>query len=144
MKLSEILAEKSRQKFATEHGTEIHRRLQFVFLDGSNAHGDSDLVEKIRKNPEIVSFFDKNSRAEVPIAGYVNGKFVSRRIDRLKITPEVIKFLDYKTDTDKTAFRDKYIAQIKEYTTLLHAAYPNHTIHGSILWTHDWELEKII
>ena len=151
--MAEFLGNRKKQEFATGHGTEIHHRLQFIFIDGDNvrgdlssealAKGDTDLIEKIRKNPKIAGFFDKNSRSEVPIAGHINGKFVSRRIDRLKITPESIEFLDYKTDTTRVR-RDNYVAQMKEYATLLRAAYPSHKIRGHILWLHDWELEQVI
>ena len=156
--MAEFLKAREKQGFATGRGTEIHRQLQFLKLDSeyggaglTQTGKKSDLgtrsphlQEKIRENLKLAQFWGTDTRPEVPIAGYLNGKFVSRRIDRLKITLEAVEFLDYKTDADKTIRRDKYAAQMKEYATLLRMAYPNRTIRGYILWTHDWELEKII
>ena len=140
--MAEFLAGRKKQESATEHGTEIHRRLQFIFIDGENVHGDADLIEKIRKNPEIAKFFDKDSRAEVPIAGFIDSKFYSKRIDRLVVFPQKILFLDYKTDISR-ARRDDYIKTMKIYARLLQGAYPGRDISGYILWLHDWELELI-
>jgi hypothetical protein len=100
--MSEFLAEKNREKFATNRGTEIHKQLQFLKLNGLGrdalpARPESDrtprqgvptsaslmLAEKIRSNPNLAQFWGANSRAEVPIAGFVNGKFYSKRIDRV-------------------------------------------------------------
>ena len=151
-RLTEILAEKEKIKRAVACGTAVHAQLQHVTLDingtSSNDHGNADLIEKIRKNLEIARFFTAGAgttiRTEVPIAGMVNGRFISRRIDRMIIKDNIIEFLDYKTDADKTLRHDKYAAQIGEYAVLLRAAYPGREIHGHILWTHDWELEKVI
>jgi len=183
--LSEFLAGRVNQKRATEHGTDIHARLQRIVLGVVNAagmdagaktgtgdRGDKELIEKIQKNPEIARFFintpGRRIQTEVPIAGMVDGQFISRRIDRMIInvganenspvnasdsranfhsplqTSGLIEFLDYKTDTDRTARRDKYAAQMAEYAALLSAAYPGFDISGSILWLHDWELEKFV
>jgi ATP-dependent exoDNAse (exonuclease V) beta subunit len=136
MTISEILESRRRQKIATDRGTAIHKQLQRAKMDDA-------LMDKIRA-AGAGHLFDEHSRAEVPIAGNLGGKFVSRRIDRLRITPKAAEFLDYKTDADKSARRDKYTAQMREYATLLDAAYPGREVSGYILWLHDWTLEKFI
>ena len=141
--VSGFLDAREASRHATGTGTETHRRLQYIVIDGDATKGDAELVEKIAANPEIAAFFGKNARAEVPIAGTVNKKFVSRRIDRLAVDgSKTVRFLDYKTDIDKAARRDKYAAQMAEYAQLLRAAYPGRTVSGHILWLHDWKLEK--
>lgn len=120
--------------------------MQGIIISDTTPHGDAEIRTKIAQHPELTHFFATNSKPEVPIAGHINGKFISRRIDRLIIddTNKTIDILDYKTDTNKTAFIDKYTAQINEYATLLRDIYPNYTIRGYILWLHDFELTKII
>ena len=83
---------------------------------------------------------------EVPVAGYINGRFVSRRIDRLVINDDKkeVSILDYKTDVDKSTFHDKYVAQIKEYVTLLYGIYPEYKIHAYLLWLNDFSLEEVL
>ncbi len=131
--MREILNTAIRKKFATDAGTAMHRRLQCVTTDD----------EIIKSHPELAPFFGPNAKTEVPIAGVINSKFISRRIDRLIHTGDTIIFLDYKSDTDKFARHENYVAQIHEYSALLHAAYPDAIIRGFILWTNDFTLEEI-
>ena len=136
--IAEFLTEKSREKIATGHGTDIHRQLQFLKLDV-----DNEITRKIKSNPELSIFWGQGSRTEAPIAGTLNGKFYSKRIDRLIIIDDKILFLDYKTDTNRTR-RDEYEKTMKIYSALLHEASPSHKITGFILWLNNWELEKVI
>lgn len=140
-KLKDVLSEINNTAHATQEGRKIHAKLQRITI-GDQPHGDDELVNKITANPQLIKFFVPTSRAEVPIAGNINGKFISRRIDRLVIDDETknIYVLDYKSDTDKTAYRDKYAAQIREYIALLRDAYPDYTVRGYILWLQDFEL----
>ena len=144
--LNDILNTQSYIKNATGVGTKMHVLLQHIVIDGDIVHGNQDIIQKIKSNPELVRFFTPKSRTEVPIAGTVNGRFVSRRIDRLNIDDEnrVIDILDYKTDVNPDAFYLSYVAQISEYAQLLRATYPAYTINCYILWTHDFSLEKIV
>ena len=146
MKPSELLAKAQKQRIATDAGAAMHSRLQRVMIDEKIGQGDDDLIAKIKKNTDLIPFFDATSRVEIPIAGYINEKFISRRIDSMIIddAQKIITFLDYKTDVDKTKLRDKYLSQMNEYFLLLTAAFPNYKINGFILWTNDFELEKII
>lgn len=141
-KLNEILSEIKRADYATDAGRKLHAKMQKIKAGDTAPHGDDELIAKITKNPQLMKFFTPTSRTEVPIAGNINGKFISRRIDRLVIDDATknIYVLDYKSDTDKTAYRDKYAAQIREYIALLRDAYPDYTTHGYILWLQDFEL----
>ena len=143
--LHNILSAHDATQHATAHGTQMHARLQHVVIDGDNAHGDIELIKRARANVALLPFFAPNSRTEVPIAGTINNRFVSRRIDRLIIddTNKTIQILDYKTDTDRTAFHDKYVIQLREYARLLHAIYLGYKITAHILWTYDFSLENV-
>ena len=67
-------------------------------------------------------------------------------IDRLVINDDKkeVSILDYKTDVDKSTFHDKYVAQIKEYVTLLYGIYPEYKIHAYLLWLNDFSLEEVL
>ena len=144
--LKDFLTGATNKEFATKNGTKMHAILRHIVVDDVNGNiGNSDIVEIIKNKPELVPFFTSNARTEIPIAGIVNGVFVSRRIDRLLINHDnkTIDFIDYKTDVNKTEFIDKYKRQLNEYAQLLHDAYPGYKINGYILWTNDWLLECV-
>ena len=144
-KLNEILSEIKRADYATDTGLKLHTKMQKINAGVSESRGNDQLIAKITKNPHLMKFFTPSSRTEVPIAGNINGKFISRRIDRLVIDDATknIYVLDSKSDTDKTAYRDKYAAKIRAYNALLRDAYPDYTVRGYILWLQDFELVEI-
>ena len=143
--LHDFISKQESAEFATKNGLAMHAKLQFVRM-GNAPTGDAELIKKIEScGDKLKSFFGENSRSEVPIASIINGKFISRRIDRLVVDDisKTVRILDYKTDIDTNKFRDKYIAQIHEYAGLLKQIYPEYKISGYILWLHDWTLESI-
>ena len=145
--LTKFLQNVERIKYATQQGTKTHALLQQVVIDDVvGVSGNPDIVATIQQRQDLLPYFAANARTEVPIAGVINGIFISRRIDRIVIdtSTKTIKFLDYKTDTDKQIFHDKYKNQVMEYAQLLRSAYPDYKIFGFVLWLQDWELEKII
>ena len=144
--LEKILGENLASRFATDAGTVMHKKLEQIFFLPSGATGDQDLCDKLSKNPELMEFMGALSKTEVPIAGIINGHFVSRRIDRLYVSDDTkrIVVIDYKTDTDKNVFYDQYVAQLTEYRDLLKQAFPGYNISCKILWTCDFTLENVI
>ena len=143
--LHDILSARDSKTYATDTGRRMHIRLQNIVLDVAVSHGDADLIKRIGQNPDVARFFCQDSKTEVPIAGTINGRFISRRIDRMLINNDAktVSILDYKTDLNPDTFRPSYIAQIREYIQLMHAIYPDYKITGYILWTHNFLLEKI-
>ena len=144
--LNNFLTSMNNQKYATQSGTNTHLLLKHIIIDEDIQIGDKNIINQIKANQKLCKFFTKNAKTEVSIAGIVNNIFISRRIDRLLIedSTKTIYFIDYKTDTDKSLFIDKYNKQLKEYAQLLKSAYPEHKIIGYILWVQDWDLEQII
>lgn len=144
--LQTLLDNKLQERFATTNGSIVHKKLERVFFLPTGATGDKDLCNKIATNPELVELMGPLSKTEVPIAGVVHGHFISRRIDRLYVSDDKkqVVVLDYKTDTDRNAFREKYIAQLTEYRELLTQVFPKYDIYCKILWTCDFTLENII
>lgn len=138
--LCDFLSRAKSAKFATDAGTNMHERLRVVSITDND-----ELAARIVATPGLSEYFIPSAHTEVPIAGTIHGKFISRRIDRLVIDKhaKTIKILDYKTDTDRTLRRAKYTFQLREYCDLLRAIYPDFQISAAILWTHDWCLERI-
>lgn len=137
--LNDILSEIDKKNAATTAGTQMHAQM-------ARASDDPELMQCIKSVPGLNAFFGSDSRVEVPVAGFIKGKFISRRIDRMRINhaESSIAILDYKTDTDKSRRHDEYVDQLSEYVNLLRQIYPGYTISAHILWLHDWHLEQII
>lgn len=144
--LTEFLQNAENKSRATNVGTHMHALMQHIVVDESLVRGDAEIIKSIQNHPELKRFFCASAQTEVPIAGKINGVFISRRIDRLLINKDTktIDFIDYKTDVNHSEFIDKYQYQLKEYAELLRSAYPGFKINGYILWLHDWVLDKII
>ena len=88
-----------------------------IIIDNTLINSDNALIKLINSKKELTLLFSKDSITEVPIAGIIKGKFISRRIDRLIKNDEFeyIMFLDYKTDINKEKFHNDYIFQMNEY-----------------------------
>ncbi len=146
-KITDLINDKLRQDYAVSVGTEMHAQMQNIFFDDDGmARGNSDIVAKISGNKELVEYMGPLSKTEVPIAGYIDGRFISRRIDRLYVNKETktVVVIDYKTDLNKERFRPEYVRQLTEYYKLLADIYPGFAITCKILWTNDFTLENVI
>lgn len=144
--LNNILNNITQQQISTDTGTKIHTVLQQITIDDNGIKsGNIEYIKKIEQTPNLKKFFSSDSKTELPIAGTINGKFISRRIDRIVINHDTktIDILDYKTDITHDKYYNKYKTQINEYILLLQQIFPNYTINGYILWTHDFLLEKL-
>ena len=143
--LIELLNEYDAKKYATDAGNAMHEKLRSIRMLSDCDKVDSELKKHIESCDSLSMFFAENTRTEVPIAGIINGNFVSRRIDRLSVDDEnkIVRILDYKTDIEKESRREKYIAQLNEYEKLMRQIYPEYKIEKYILWLHDWTLERL-
>lgn len=143
--LQNLLDKIKKSKYATDAGNRVHAALRHVVVDASGTHGDDELARQISARDELCPFFVPAAQTEVPVAGYVNGHFISRRIDRMIVNHagHTVRIMDYKTDVNRDAMFDAYVAQIREYIALVRDIYPGYTVTGYILWTHDFSLQQI-
>ena len=143
--LSELLNEYDAKKYAENFGIQTHEKLRSVRVLSDCDKVGCELQKHIESCDGLAAFFTQNAQTEVPVAGIINGVFVSRRIDRLIVDDEnkTVHILDYKTDVDKTTNREKYIKQLNEYSYLMREIYPKYKIEKYVLWLHDWTLEKL-
>lgn len=145
-KISDLINKISRSEYATATGRSMHAQMQSVFYGVDGWVGDKNIINSISQIPELKEIMGPLSRTEVPVAGIVNGKFISRRIDRLYVNNDTKKVvvLDYKTDVDKNLFSEKYREQLTEYYELLKQIYNGFDIQCKILWLNDFTLENVI
>jgi ATP-dependent helicase/nuclease subunit A len=96
-------------------------------------------IKTLFDQPEFAEYFGPTSRAEVPVSGKIGDKIIMGQIDRLSITQETIKILDFKTNrpppTDPANTPEVYLRQMAAYTALLEKIYPQHRVEAALLWT---------
>jgi ATP-dependent helicase/nuclease subunit A len=107
-----------------------------------------DEVLGLIKHPDFAAIFGKDSRAEVPIMGEIDGKIISAQIDRLVDLPGKVLVIDFKTNrpaaTSLQTTPPVYIKQLTTYAELLRHIYPQKTIEAYILWTNEARLMRIL
>ena len=84
-KLNKIIHDIESAEFATTTGTDVHTRMSKIKFQNGGFVGDKEIVSKIKTNAELCEIMGPLSRAEVPLAGYIDGTFLSRRVDRLYV-----------------------------------------------------------
>ncbi len=91
--------------------------------------------------PEFASVFAPGGRSEAAIVGTLpDGQMVNGRVDRLRITPEVIEIIDYKTDRPApqslSDISPAYSVQMAAYRAVLRQIYPDgRPIRCALLYT---------
>ena len=102
-------------------------------------------VFNLLKNEEIAKLMSLQAKTEVDVAGFVDGKFVSGKIDRLvwKKEEEII-IIDYKTNRDVITNKEKLVEYYKNqlflYRDLLTKIYPNKKISPCLVFTFNAEI----
>ena len=80
------------------------------------------------------------SLAEAPLAGEVNGRLIAGQVDRLKVEPDRVLVLDYKTNRPPPEHvadvASLYLRQMAAYRTLLRAAFPGRVVECALVWTY--------
>ena len=117
-------------------------------LNKSMLNQIKDEVIDLISNPEFEEIFGKDSKAEVPIMGEVDGRIISAQIDRLVISKDKIIIVDFKTNRPAAVSLDmvpaSYLNQLNVYKQLLEKIYPAKNVETYILWTNTANLMRII
>ncbi|HVY19238.1 MAG TPA: double-strand break repair helicase AddA [Bauldia sp.] len=93
-------------------------------------------VIAITTGPAFAAAFAPGSRAEVEIAGRINGAVISGRADRLAVTPESVLIVDYKTNRPPPPEPpEEYVAQLALYRAVLARLYPDRPVAAALIWT---------
>jgi ATP-dependent helicase/nuclease subunit A len=111
----------------------------FAELDGPNKDNIKKETFSVLDNRDFSFIFSSQSKAEVPVCGIFNDKFISGKIDRLIENGDEIIIIDYKTNkiTESKIIEvaEKYKAQLDAYKTLLAKIYNNKKIKTGLLFT---------
>lgn len=93
----------------------------------------------VLSDPRFAAYFGPSSRAEAPVVGEANGKFVRGVVDRLAIDDKRVMVLDFKTDrpAPKTpdATPDAYVLQMTLYREVMRKIFPGKVVSCALLWT---------
>ncbi len=88
---------------------------------------------------DLASLFDPGARAEVPLAGVVEGRVVAGLVDRLAVLPEAVLIADYKTGRRPPARVEAtppaYLRQMAAYRAVLRAIHPDRPVRCALVWT---------
>jgi ATP-dependent helicase/nuclease subunit A len=145
---------------AARRGTLIHKlleRLPEVVPDQREgaalrwlARNAADLTEPLRAemvaaalavlvNPEWAELFAPDALAEVPLAATVGGRVIAGTIDRLVVTPERIRLIDFKTARRPPLSLEEVppaiLKQMSAYVAALGVIWPGRTIEAALLYT---------
>ena len=98
-----------------------------------------DEVLAVFADPAFAAVFGPGSRAEVGVAGEVEGKIVNGQLDRLIVEKNRVLIVDYKTNRPPPRVVEDtppaYLAQMAAYRAVLEKIYPNHQVECALLWT---------
>ncbi len=97
---------------------------------------------------DMAFWFGPGSRAEAAIAGLVRladskAYPVEARLDRLRVTPERVGFLDIKSGWRGDSLGAGIARQMAVYASLLEQLYPDRAVDGAILWTRTMTVEPL-
>ncbi|MEP6867534.1 MAG: double-strand break repair helicase AddA [Novosphingobium sp.] len=89
--------------------------------------------------PDWAELFSADALAEVPIAALVGERVVAGTIDRLLITPDRIRLVDYKTARRPPASLAEVpiaiLRQMAAYVAALETAYPGRAVEAALLYS---------
>ncbi len=102
-------------------------------------------VCRVLEHADYAPLFDAHSRAEVALSGLVDGRVVSARVDRLRVTDDRVWVVDFKTHRQVPESADDMpsdiVDQMATYAHLINKIYPEKDQKIGVLFT---ELPKII
>lgn len=104
-------------------------------------------VQNILTDKAFDCLFQGNSKSEVPLMGYYQGKLYTARLDRLVVFDNELWIIDYKTDAHPPAhphqMDQRYKNQLRLYRELVQQLYPRHHLKTMILWTETRHLMEV-
>lgn len=107
-----------------------------------DAHARAEMAEaalRVIEHKGWADLFGGDALAEVPIAATVGGQVIAGAIDRMKIEPDRIRLVDFKTARRPPASLDEVpvaiLRQMAAYAAALEAVYPGRRVEAALLYT---------
>ena len=138
------------------HGERRARAAAFLRRDKEFSESDHQEMAQaafaVLDSDEFDPIFGVGSRPEVPIVGgndalLPKGMRINGRVDRLVVTPDEVKIIDFKTDRPAPAqaedMGETYTAQMAAYRAVLMATWPERPVRCAIIWTDGPKLMEI-
>jgi ATP-dependent helicase/nuclease subunit A len=89
--------------------------------------------------PDFAALFGPDSRAEVPLAGLVDGRPMAGQVDRLVVEDGRVLVVDYKTNRPppvrESDVHPAYLRQMALYRAALRGVFPGRSVVCALLWT---------
>jgi ATP-dependent helicase/nuclease subunit A len=102
---------------------------------------------KVLEMAEWADLFGPDALAEVPIAATVSGRVIAGTIDRLLVTPDRLRLVDFKTARRPPASLEQVpvaiLRQMAAYAAALEVTFPGRTAEVALLYTHEPRLVEI-
>jgi ATP-dependent helicase/nuclease subunit A len=97
----------------------------------------------VLEHPDFAEVFAPGSRAEVALAGSApdlpEGLAISGRMDRLRVTPDRVLVVDFKTNRPAPQSVEEadpdHVAQLAIYAAVLRQIFPGRAIAAALVWT---------
>ncbi|MES2444634.1 MAG: PD-(D/E)XK nuclease family protein, partial [Pseudomonadota bacterium] len=116
------------------------------WLAGSGGVGDAAMrAELVRaalavtEDPRFADLFGPDALAEAPIAAVVDGLVVAGTVDRLVVTPERVRVVDFKTGRRAPAtvadIPAYHLRQMAAYAAALAVIFPNRAVEAALLYS---------
>lgn len=139
---------------AAERGRLLHglfERLPAIDAGDRRAAGEAwlrgqasgpELIDQalaILERPDFAPLFGPDALAEAPVAAIVDGRVVSGTVDRLLITPDLVRVVDFKTGRRVPAgiadVPTYHLRQMAAYVAALAVIFPDRPVEAALLYT---------
>ncbi|MBB4641635.1 double-strand break repair helicase AddA [Rhizorhapis suberifaciens] len=102
----------------------------------------SEIIDRalaIIENPDFAALFSPDALAEAPIAAVVGGEVVAGTVDRLSVTEECVRVVDFKTGrfvpVGAADVPRPHLRQMAAYAAALEVIFPGRRIEAALLYT---------
>jgi len=93
----------------------------------------------VTEDPRFAELFGREALAEAPIAAVVEGLVVSGTVDRLLVTTERVRVVDFKTGRRAPRSPDDipayHLRQMAAYAEALKVIFPGRSVEAALLYT---------
>ena len=126
-----------------EYINSLYSKSSFLFQKEDIDSAMNESLYAVNAHPSI--FNNEEAKSEIPLSAYIDGSLKHFRIDRIILDQDFIKIIDFKTDrqADASVLRQKHVAQVKLYATILESLYCDKLVETYLLWTKNALLEKV-